>query len=212
MTSVLDQIGIKHNCDKSSLHHGYCDLYSRYINDIPAGFRILEIGYGGYANIDAGGESARMWKEWAPGIDLTIVDLFPKNNIPEGVTFIDGSQTDPATYESQDSWDVIIDDGSHLNADIIRTFQLLWPKLKSQGLYCVEDTHSSYDPYYPDSSPIPTNPVPTSKCGPSEETAMQFFARLSHQVNKAFFNELYHEPYGIEYIHFYKDLVIIKKA
>ena len=40
--------------------------------------------------------------------------------------------------------DIIIDDGSHINEHVIRTFQYLFPKLKPGGIYVVEDTQTSY--------------------------------------------------------------------
>lgn len=207
MNSMLDQIGRMHGCDKSSLHHGYCDIYSSYFKwPLPPNFRMLEIGYGGYEDPNAGGESARMWKEWEPGLDLTVVDIHQKANIPEGVKFIQGSQTDVRTYLGLFPFDVIIDDGSHMNGDIIETFGILWELLNPGGLYIVEDMHSSYDAYYPDSCAIPV-PVSTFT-----GTAMEYFTHLAHQVNKSFFDGRYHKPYNIEFIHFYKDLVIIKKA
>ncbi|SKA29899.1 Methyltransferase domain-containing protein [Chitinophaga eiseniae] len=169
---------------------------------------MLEIGYGGYEDPNAGGESARMWKEWAPGLELTVVDIHQKENIPDGVRFVCGPQASLDTYyELNTRWDAIIDDGSHYNQDIIKTFELLWPVLESGGLYIVEDTHSSYDPYYADSCSIP---VPKSSI--STGTAMEYFTELAHQVNKAFFHEQYHQPYDIGFIHFYEDLIIIKKA
>lgn len=102
---------------------------------------------------------------------------------------------------------MIIDDGSHLNEDIIATFKLLWPMLKAKGLYCIEDVHSSYDPFYADACE-----APYFQSGCSTGTAMEFFTKLTHQVNKSFFDEQYHKPCDIEFIHFYKDLIIIKKA
>lgn len=198
----LDFIGRKHQCDKSTLHHGYCVIYSAYLPSEPKGIEMLEIGYGGYDDPSAGGESARMWKEWAPKMDLTVIDLYPKNNIPEGVNFVRGSQTDLSTYDGLGDFDVIIDDGSHINFDIISTIQILWHRLKSGGLYIVEDLHSSYDPYYSDSHPIPNG----------AGTAMAFFTRLAHEVNRYFYDPSAHMGYDVEFVHFYKDLVIIKKA
>ena len=43
-------------------------------------------------------------------------------------------------------FDLIIDDGSHVNAHVITTFEVLFPLLKTGGLYVVEDTQTSYWP------------------------------------------------------------------
>lgn len=38
------------------------------------------------------------------------------------------------------SFDIILDDGSHTNKDVIKSFELLFPLLNDNGLYIVEDT------------------------------------------------------------------------
>ena len=42
------------------------------------------------------------------------------------------------------TFDVIIDDGSHLVDHIIGSFEILWPKVKSKGFYCIEDLGCTY--------------------------------------------------------------------
>eukprot|EP00966_Prymnesium_polylepis_P212279 4917263-Prymnesium_polylepis.1 len=37
------------------------------------------------------------------------------------------------------AFDAIIDDGSHVNSDIMGTFTVLWPHLRPGGLYFLED-------------------------------------------------------------------------
>jgi hypothetical protein len=41
-------------------------------------------------------------------------------------------------------FDIIIDDGSHTSSDIILAFCRLFPYLKTDGLYIIEDLHCSY--------------------------------------------------------------------
>lgn len=168
-------------------------------------YRVTEIGY-------FEGASARMWVDWldlldpvrAQYVSLNMVDIENKTPI-EGINFIHSDAKDPqlATNPFVIGSDIIIDDGSHVNADIIATFKNLWPVLAPGGLYCVEDIHSSWDPYYPDSSPYPG----------AKGTAMQFFSDLAYSVNYDFIPNA--ADYGlrsdIEYVHLYKDLVIIKK-
>ncbi len=43
-------------------------------------------------------------------------------------------------------FDIVIDDGSHKCNHQIISFETLWPYLKNNGIYLVEDTHSSYWP------------------------------------------------------------------
>jgi len=199
---TLDEIAIKHGCDKSSLHHDYCRIYERYFSDYEY-INLFEVGYGGYDDPMAGGESANMWVEW--GCNVIVIDIHKKDNVNEGVTFEQCSSGSIMAYRFAQGSNVIIDDGSHLNADIIATFKNLWPALAPGGLYCVEDVHSSYSGYYQDSDPRPG----------ARGTAMGFFSRLLHSVNADFIEEQYKDEMflhdDIEYIHFYKDLVIIKK-
>jgi len=42
------------------------------------------------------------------------------------------------------SFNIIIDDGSHVSEDIIESFSLYFPKLEEDGLYIIEDLHASY--------------------------------------------------------------------
>lgn len=43
-----------------------------------------------------------------------------------------------------DSFDIIIDDGSHTSSDIIQTFAKYFPFLRCGGLFIIEDLHCSY--------------------------------------------------------------------
>ena len=38
------------------------------------------------------------------------------------------------------TFDIVVDDGSHVNRDVIKSFELLFPLLNDDGLYIVEDT------------------------------------------------------------------------
>lgn len=40
--------------------------------------------------------------------------------------------------------DIVIDDGSHLPKHQMASFHVLWPLLSNNGIYIVEDTHTSY--------------------------------------------------------------------
>jgi hypothetical protein len=39
---------------------------------------------------------------------------------------------------------VVIDDGSHVSKDIIRSFLIFFPQLNPGGIYVIEDLHASY--------------------------------------------------------------------
>lgn len=48
-------------------------------------------------------------------------------------------------------FDIIIDDGSHIQSHMVKTFLLLFNVLKEGGVYIIEDTHTNYFPTHQDS-------------------------------------------------------------
>lgn len=64
------------------------------------------------------------------------------------IRLVVGDATAAETIEKivaiEPSFDIIIDDASHQSADIIKTFVYLYPKLKHDGIYVIEDLHAGY--------------------------------------------------------------------
>jgi hypothetical protein len=109
---------------------------------------LLEIGVGGYDD-HSGGRSLRLWRAYFPRARIAAIDLYDKTKLSRGrITVHQCSQTDAAKLNgiagSYGGFDVIIDDGSHINAHQIESFKILWPHLKAGGIYVVEDTQTSY--------------------------------------------------------------------
>jgi hypothetical protein len=82
------------------------------------------------------------------------VDIDPKCKLLEqsGVAsriFI-GSQVDPKIIDEAaslvDSFDVVVDDGSHIQAHMVGSFIRLFPHVKEGGIYIIEDTHTNFSP------------------------------------------------------------------
>ena len=105
---------------------------------------ILEIG------IFKGG-SLRMWKNYfSPDSLIVGIDInpackkFEKDNIK---TYI-GDQTDVnflnSVIKDIGKPDIIIDDGGHTSNQQIISFNYLFNHLNDQGIYLIEDTHTSY--------------------------------------------------------------------
>lgn len=125
----------------------YYDIYERELaryRDQPISF--LEIG------VFKGG-SVPMWKAFfAKESRLNFIDIDPScaDRAEPGTTIEIGNQADPdfirRIVETHGPFDVIVDDGSHINAHQIKTFELLWPHISNGGLYIVEDCHTSYWP------------------------------------------------------------------
>jgi hypothetical protein len=141
----LDDLAIKTGADKGSFCHNYTDVYARYfapLKEMPIKF--LEIGI--YK-----GASVKLWEGYFKNADLHFIDITFKKiqyfsarshyhlcnqESPEGLQkFIDATGG---------HFDIIIDDGGHTMNQQITSFCILFPHLKSGGLYIIEDLHTSY--------------------------------------------------------------------
>ncbi len=123
--------------------------------DFPVKF--LEIGVGG-------GESISGWLNYFEGARQVIgIDNVRDTNIWNTVgstpdtryTFVYGDQTDETFWKCfavdyGRDFDIIVDDGSHMNDGTITAFNGLWPLLNNNGLYCIEDLATAYggDPVF----------------------------------------------------------------
>lgn len=146
--NTLQEIGLWHGTDKASLHH-YLNYYDSLLGKLrEKPISMLEIGV-------LGGESIRMWASYFTHPESRIygVDIHDRGIVIEDprAQIVIGDGTNPNfLYDLTritGQLDVILDDGSHFSAHQKDSLRLLWPELKSGGLYIVEDTHSSY--HYP---------------------------------------------------------------
>lgn len=123
----------------------YLDVYEYYFERFRGReVNLLEIG------VSQGG-SIQMWKSYfGEGLNIYSVDINPACSAFEGDTrklFI-GSQEDPEFLAKLSRelplMDIIIDDGGHTMKQQTMTFESLFLKLRENGIYLVEDTHTSY--------------------------------------------------------------------
>jgi cephalosporin hydroxylase len=194
--------------------HWYAQHYQRHFAALRRRpLRILEIGIGGYGDPTKGGESLRMWKAYFPRASICGVDIQDKHVHDERRirTFV-GSQDDEVFLQrlsrEQGPFDIVIDDGSHMNVHVIRSFQILFPLLKEDGIYVVEDTQTAYWPQF-GGAPAPDTAAPTS---------LNFLKRLTDGLNHrefpvrgADFATDYFERHVVA-MHFYHNLVFIQKG
>lgn len=209
---TLDQLAIKHRTDKASDHHNYCVIYEQYLEALrDKKITLIELGTGGYQYEDRGGESLRMWYDYFPHGKIVGVDLHNKINIVNDRTeFWQGSQTDANLLQSIIDREkyvekrIVIDDASHNNGLTVKTFQIVFPLLQPGDLYIVEDVHTSY---FQDSE------FEGSKDPSAKITSMHYFSQLTHQLNYQHLEAKYHNEFSgkIDFIHFYKQVIIIKK-
>lgn len=143
MAESLTTIFDRHNTDKGSSFHNYCRQYNTLFRDLrDKPITYLEIG------VFNGGSLRAMREAFPNAVRIVGLDINPGCKVHEDRRkniFVEiGSATDSAFVEQimrkYGPFDLILDDGSHVNTDVFRTFELLFPTLKDVGLYVVEDT------------------------------------------------------------------------
>lgn len=159
----LAQLAVRFDCDKWGLHY-YAPRYERHFAPRRTErLTILEIGVGGADEEGVGGNSLRMWKRFFPRALLYGIDIFDKSWVDEPrITTFQGDQSDPGFLDEVLAQtgvpDIVIDDGSHVNAHVIASFRHLFPRLAPDGLYAVEDLQTAYWPRFGGSSTDLTRP------------------------------------------------------
>ena len=197
--------------DKWSRHFYTPNYYFHFKKFRNKRINLLEIGIGGYENPHRGGGSLRMWERFFPKATIYGVDLYDKRALEEGrIKIRVGNQVDRQFLESLSKdaggFEIMIDDGSHLNEHIIATFKILFPLLKEGGIYVIEDVQTSYWPNYGGDSFNPDQ----------ESTAVGYFKKFIHGLNHAEFQIPGYVPGYFEKnilsMHFYHNLIFIYKG
>ena len=151
----------RYGTDKLFTHH-YDGEYTRHFEPWrDKTFIFLEIGVGGYGSPKRGGESLRVWRDYFSYASVHGIDSAPKQlSLGDRIEIWHGSQGDAEfltkLVEDIGAPSIIIDDGSHRPDDIKTSFVTLFPLMKSDGIYVIEDLETSYRPAYggnPDAPP-----------------------------------------------------------
>jgi len=130
----LNRLARLYGTDKWGIHW-YTQHYQRYFAPFrKRALKVLEIGIGGYTASDQGGASLRMWKAYFRRSQIVGIDLYDKSSFSErriDIRQCDQTVSDALIKLSNEygGFDIIIDDGSHLNDDVLKTFRTLFPLL-----------------------------------------------------------------------------------
>lgn len=127
----------------------YCEVYDQFFEAIRQDkirFLLIGIGKGG---------CLKMWKDYFPKAEIFAMDIRPecKEFEEEGIEVHIGDQGDADfvngfLQETGGNFDIIIDDGGHQMYQQINSFLLMWNSMKPEGVYVIEDTHTSYWPHF----------------------------------------------------------------
>lgn len=125
--------------DKGTVH-SYLPTYKKLLEpyrEKPG--TMMEIGL-------AFGLSLSMWREYLPLFKLVGVDIHinfdPTPHYKDGLTTLvetDATKPDLLCKLAGTTFDIVIDDGSHMSQDQVATFRLLKSRMKPGGVYVIED-------------------------------------------------------------------------
>jgi hypothetical protein len=170
---TLTELAIKYKTDKWGSHF-YTGHYDKIFKELRhRSIDFLEIGIGGDEDPNQGGESLSMWADYFTAAKITGVDVFKKNYRYKNVNVVQCSQTDKPEMEKLGNFDVIIDDGSHMNYDVITTFEFMFRQLKKDGIYVVEDCQTTYFKNH------------KGVDDPTADTMLNYFKKLCDGINHA---------------------------
>jgi len=196
---TLKELGVKYHTDKAT--HGYLDIYADYISKTEFIINdLLEIGV-------RTGASLRMWAEYlGRNVSIDGVDINPdckKHEIGNIKVFI-GDQTDHKFLDTlAPQYDIIIDDGSHVNKWTVDSFNYLFPRLAKGGIYILEDMQCSYQDLqkinvrdkWSGMTLVPAIPIQ------KRETIDNLLIRLSYRVDQG----------QMDSVHIHKGFIVIIK-
>lgn len=148
--SVLQKIGQKYGTDKSiHFHNGfsYLDIYDRHFfnmrNEVKT---FVEIGV-------LNGKSLLMWRDYFPNANIIGIDINPdcKKYESDRIKIFIGNQNDDVFLSDVilniGEIDILIDDGSHITSHQLKTYKHLYPLIKKEGFYIIEDLRNSYEEF-----------------------------------------------------------------
>jgi hypothetical protein len=118
--------------DKGSLH-SYIEVYEREMTK-RRNIDLLEIGVWE-------GHSLAMWQEYFKASRIIGLDIdLSRNLFQVDARRCDATNPEELNLTLQDAtFDYIIDDGSHQPGHQVRSFELLWDRVKPGGKYFIED-------------------------------------------------------------------------
>lgn len=197
--SNFESLFLDHRDRLSSKWQHYFEIYDQHLNQLKnKPIILLEIG------VSQGG-SLQLWKKYLGeqskiyGIDINKSSKFSE---PQIEVFI-GDQTDTMflnhVIKNIGKPNIIIDDGSHIQSHVIKTFDFLFPQLADNGIYIIEDCHTSYWPRFEGGVNSHLNVV-------------DILSRTVHDVNTKWYNEPRTPKIKqLNSIHFYDSVIVLEK-
>lgn len=143
---ILHEIGLHNHTDKS-YDHNFMDFYEIYFKPLrQQKINLLEIGIWN-------GESLKTFNEYFTEGQIYGFDIMNRTQYASGRMHVDiGDQSNKdflkTVFPNVKEFDIIIDDGSHFCSHQQISFGTLFQRLKSGGIYIIEDLHTSFVPRF----------------------------------------------------------------
>lgn len=211
----LPRLCEKYGSDKHGFHF-YAQHYENHFRSFRRKpIKLLEIGIGGYDHPLKGGSSLRVWQHFFPSALIYGLDIHDKSaHDTRRIKTIVGDQADPGQLEAISNtygpFDIIIDDGSHLSQHVVLSFRSLFPLLKPNGIYAVEDLQTSY---WEEAFGMRWD---GSSDRNALHTSMGFFKSLADGLNYVEYRDHGYKPsyfdQHVSALYFYHNLVFIQKG
>lgn len=162
---------------------------------------MLEVGFTKY--------SLGMFRKYFPNSHIVGLDIREEKVKLKKVQNYVCSQTDPKVLDkiirAYNNFDIIIEDGNHINNDVKFTFNYLFSHLKYQKLYFIEDLQTSYISRW-ERDPLKMN---------NKNTIMNFLRSLANSIhcqeidNSFYIKKKFDGQIG--YVHIHRNIALKKK-
>lgn len=134
MELKISEVLAKYDTDKVREHsygYAYDDIFSRFNRH--DSLNVLEVGI-------QKGQSLLAWKEYFPNAKITGVDIVDQvENKNDSISYV---IQDIKEFKTEDTFDIVIDDGSHWLKDVVPTLAYFSQKLNPKGVIIVEDVQA----------------------------------------------------------------------
>lgn len=134
---IGNHTGVDIGCNDKDGIHTYVDTYDKLFKPFQNGCKFMELGL-------ALGHSIDLFDQYFENSEITGVDIsliFEPKEYKNKVDLILADATMPNILErlGDKTFDIIIDDASHMTIDQINSFNLLKGRMNKGGLYIIED-------------------------------------------------------------------------
>lgn len=135
--------------DKESEHQYISNHYEKLFEPIRnTTKRFCEIGVGNLGSV-------KMWRDYFPNCKVVACDInLMENDDKDRIEILQLDQSKEEDLDNfcknQENFDVILDDGSHKMRDQQITFAKLFKKLNPNGIFLIEDLHTSTEAKMPE--------------------------------------------------------------